>query len=114
MSNAASAEETASASEELSAQAVELNDMVNVLVGIVTGAVGTAGQGLRAPPARNGARPQTGKTPERKHMPVAKSGTRNQAKSDWSAVAVADGHKQAAPGKGRAAENRPAGIAVRL
>ncbi len=34
-SNAASAEESASASEELSAQAVELNDMVNVLVNIL-------------------------------------------------------------------------------
>ena len=35
--NAASAEESASASEELSAQARELGDMVNVLLGIVKG-----------------------------------------------------------------------------
>jgi methyl-accepting chemotaxis protein len=35
--NAANAEESASASEELSAQAAELKDMVSVLVAIVTG-----------------------------------------------------------------------------
>ena len=37
-SNAANAEESASASEELAAQAKELGDMVQVLVGIVKGA----------------------------------------------------------------------------
>ncbi len=43
-SNAANAEESASASEELAAQARELGDMVQVLVGIVKGAgAGTAG-----------------------------------------------------------------------
>jgi methyl-accepting chemotaxis protein len=101
-SNAASAEETASASEELSAQAVELNDMVNVLVGIVTGSAGTAGQGLRAPPVRNGARGQSRKTTEPRQKPVAKSGTQGKAKRDWSAVALADGPKHAASSKGRA------------
>ena len=40
-SNAANAEESASASEELSAQARELNDMVNALIGIVGGASAT-------------------------------------------------------------------------
>ena len=41
-SNAANAEESASASEELSAQARELKDMVQVLVGIVGGNAGNA------------------------------------------------------------------------
>jgi methyl-accepting chemotaxis protein len=49
-SNAANAEESASASEELSAQANELNDMVNVLIGIVAGSSESAGRtGRRAP-----------------------------------------------------------------
>ena len=43
-SNAANAEESASASEELSAQARELNDMVNTLVSIVEGSKATNGR----------------------------------------------------------------------
>lgn len=49
-SNAANAEESASASEELSAQARELNDMVNTLVGIVRGRA-EAAAALQKPPA---------------------------------------------------------------
>jgi len=44
-SNAANAEESASASEELSAQARELSDMVNVLVAVVEGASRNGRQG---------------------------------------------------------------------
>ncbi|MEO7424856.1 MAG: methyl-accepting chemotaxis protein [Fibrobacteria bacterium] len=65
-SNAANAEESASASEELSAQASELKDMVNVLFAIVTGSDQAPKAGHHAP---KGA------------MPRAK------AKSDWSPVA---------------------------
>ena len=57
-SNAANAEESASASEELSAQARELNDMVSVLVGIVDGGNGNGmakrGNGHRAVTAPSG------------------------------------------------------------
>ncbi len=56
-SNAANAEESASASEELSAQAKELNEMVNVLVRIVGGK--TAGGNGRATQARATERRQT-------------------------------------------------------
>jgi methyl-accepting chemotaxis protein len=47
-SNAANAEESASASEELAAQAKELGDMVQVLVGIVKGA-GAQNAGAQGP-----------------------------------------------------------------
>jgi len=52
-SNAANAEESASSSEELNAQARELQDMVAMLIGIVHGANGS-GQGAKALPAPNG------------------------------------------------------------
>ena len=45
--NAANAEESASASEELSAQAVEMNDFVNQLAGLVNGSDGSQPQGRR-------------------------------------------------------------------
>jgi methyl-accepting chemotaxis protein len=47
-SNAANAEESASASEELSAQAVEMNDMVEQLVKLVNGADATSASSQRA------------------------------------------------------------------
>jgi methyl-accepting chemotaxis protein len=104
--NAASAEETASASEELSAQANELNDMVNVLVGIVTGSAGTTGRNARSPSSGNQARGRIGKSPEYNPKPAARPATRGQAKSDWSAVAPANGRKRldkaAASANGRA------------
>ncbi|MBI5184553.1 MAG: chemotaxis protein [Nitrospinae bacterium] len=55
-SNAASAEESASASEELSAQAIELGEMVNVLIGIVGSADGK-GNGHKPLKAIKGAQP---------------------------------------------------------
>ncbi len=51
-SNAANSEEAASASEELSAQAKELEEMVQVLVGIVGGSSANAAQPPAAPAAR--------------------------------------------------------------
>jgi methyl-accepting chemotaxis protein len=51
-SNAANAEESASASEELSAQASELREVVNVLVGIVGGAGSTHEAGRSKPKPR--------------------------------------------------------------
>ncbi|MDQ3000946.1 MAG: methyl-accepting chemotaxis protein [Fibrobacterota bacterium] len=85
-SNAANAEETASASEELSAQANELNDMVNTLVGIVTGA---SEGSVRRPqqrqaPARKAAQAQNHQAAAPKY---AKSGSaKAHAKHDWSPV----------------------------
>jgi methyl-accepting chemotaxis protein len=57
--NAASSEETASASEELSAQASEVHQMVLDLLAVVNGAGANNGTALRTPPSRramNGAR----------------------------------------------------------
>ncbi len=51
-SNAANSEEAASASEELSAQAKELEEMVQVLVGIVGGSSANASKTQAAPAAR--------------------------------------------------------------
>jgi len=48
--NAANAEESASASEELSAQAREVNEMVNVLIHIVEGEQRRSGAGLATAP----------------------------------------------------------------
>jgi methyl-accepting chemotaxis protein len=48
--NAASSEEIASAGEELSAQAAELNNMVSVLVGLVTGKTNHDSSGYQAAP----------------------------------------------------------------
>jgi methyl-accepting chemotaxis protein len=63
-SNAANAEESASASEELSAQAVELKDMVEQLLVVVNGAGGAPAQApARAPfrtAAASPARPPSG------------------------------------------------------
>ena len=76
-SNAASAEESASASEELFAQAKELGDMVNVLVGIVNGA-GTASKHAHRPasPNRKAKRAQPGS---------GKSANPPQSREDWTA-----------------------------
>jgi methyl-accepting chemotaxis protein len=63
--NAANAEETASASEELSAQAEVMNDVVNQLVTIVGGATARAGHPKRAPMHNAGSRP-TG--PAKRHL----------------------------------------------
>ncbi|MDB5046988.1 MAG: methyl-accepting chemotaxis sensory transducer [Fibrobacteres bacterium] len=88
-SNAANAEESASASEELSAQANELNDMVNVLVGIVTGSTEGGARPARSP-AVSGKKPgraESHKAPEHKQKPAAKSSApKAQAKHDWAAV----------------------------
>jgi methyl-accepting chemotaxis protein len=88
--NAANAEESASASEELSAQARELNDMVNVLVGIVSGktdgahthrASGSAA--LKRPPAKASHAPV--KAPAAK---PAKATSKPHNGQDWKAVAA--------------------------
>ena len=86
-SNAANAEESASASEELSAQANELNDMVEVLVGIVTGSSNTAGRPMRQQPvaARKAHHTEPHNMPERKLAKFAPPKAR--AKQDWSTVA---------------------------
>jgi methyl-accepting chemotaxis protein len=82
-SNAASAEESASASEELSAQATELNDMVNILVAIVSGSnaktAKQAGNGnvrARNPASFAGQRPTA----------AASMAPRVQARQDWNAA----------------------------
>jgi methyl-accepting chemotaxis protein len=97
-SNAANAEESASASEELSAQANELNDMVNVLIGIVAGssdAAGRSGSRAKSPRAEApGARPAP--QPRAAKAPAPKA----QAKRDWSA-APAKGRSNSAPAAAR-------------
>ena len=55
-SNAANAEESASASEELSAQAMELNELVAALVGLVNGEGGHQAE-VRQPAGRKAVRP---------------------------------------------------------
>jgi methyl-accepting chemotaxis protein len=78
--NAASAEESASASEELFAQAKELGDMVEVLVVIVEG-------GTKASPAPAASRPkQAGSS---RKAPTAKASAGRKASPDWTGVAVA-------------------------
>ena len=85
-SNAASAEESASASEELFAQAKELGDMVVVLVGIVKGgstgsAPEQAHRSVKAPAARHDA-------PAKLRKPAPKASARHSASpvsgGDWS------------------------------
>jgi methyl-accepting chemotaxis protein len=114
--NAANAEESASASEELSAQANELNDMVNVLVGIVTGE-GNGGMNRGGNRSSNGGinraqRPKVAAETRRAPAPLARPAKptdprkgRPQAakpKSDWSP----------APAKGRGKPDRaPAAFA---
>ena len=83
-SNAANAEESASASEELSAQANELNDMVNTLVGIVTGSTdGNNRQTVhRQSSAKKPVRTAAHKAPEAK--PPKPGAAKAAAKHDWS------------------------------
>jgi methyl-accepting chemotaxis protein len=85
-SNAANAEESASASEELSAQANELNDMVNTLVGIVTGSTeGNNRQAVhRQSAARKPARAPVHKAAETKSPKPGAA--KASAKHDWSPV----------------------------
>jgi methyl-accepting chemotaxis protein len=81
-SNAANAEESASASEELAAQAKELGDMVQVLVGIVKGAGAQNAQGLAS--AAYASRPMP-----RAATPIAASQKGGKAASksrDWAPV----------------------------
>ncbi|MEO7426449.1 MAG: methyl-accepting chemotaxis protein, partial [Fibrobacteria bacterium] len=85
-SNAANAEESASASEELSAQASELKDMVNVLVGIVSGSTAGNGPAIAVPSARNAGSsrrlsPSKAGKPARPSVPVAR---KPHPKQDWT------------------------------
>jgi methyl-accepting chemotaxis protein len=90
-SNAANAEESASASEELAAQAKELGDMVEVLVGIVKGA-GARGTAAFSAAPRSAPRAPA---PAVRMAPAAKAAPRFQPK-DWSAV-PSNGKSQPAP-----------------
>ncbi len=82
-SNAANAEESASASEELSAQANELREMVGVLVGIVTGAKGGPGNPAQRPMASAG-KPRAGGAKPSKPAVAAKPVVASKAGRDWS------------------------------
>jgi methyl-accepting chemotaxis protein len=84
-SNAASAEESASAGEELYAQAKELGDMVVALVGIVKG--GGAGHGAQAAGLR---RPERAPVPRREtasanpRKPAPRNGSKPVSGGDWT------------------------------
>jgi methyl-accepting chemotaxis protein len=93
-SNAASAEESASASEELYAQAKELGDMVVVLVGIVKGGSAESApeethRSVRAPAPRHAAAAKPRKLP-------SKGGSKPVSGGDWTpqpmAQASRNGH----------------------
>jgi methyl-accepting chemotaxis protein len=112
-SNAANAEESASASEELFAQAKELGDMVSTLVGIVNGSSGSARADVRmgarnAAPAVHrpagrlpaAAAPRALSRPATHAKPVAASG--KAAGHDWSPE-TASQPKPANRGNGHAA-----------
>ncbi len=74
-STAANAEESAAASEELSAQAVELNEMVDQLVVLVNGANGQSHEAPRAKKAQARSAPARAATPRQavtKAFPAAK------------------------------------------
>ncbi|MBI5832499.1 MAG: hypothetical protein HZB16_09365, partial [Armatimonadetes bacterium] len=74
-SNAANAEESASSSEELNAQARELQDMVNMLIGIVHGADGqhSAAPALAAPRRSSAAGPSLGGQSKMKSIAAARA-----------------------------------------
>jgi methyl-accepting chemotaxis protein len=93
--NAANAEESASASEELSAQARELNDMVNVLVGIVSGRTAESGMRQQTLPASGSRKLQSSirKTVEANPAKAStihaiKCAPNSQAGQDWKSVAA--------------------------
>jgi methyl-accepting chemotaxis protein len=79
-SNAASAEESASASEELFAQAKELGDMVNVLVAIVKGGAAVKAHSTRSTPVSKPSRPGA-------RIGGASARSAN-AQRDWTAAAA--------------------------
>jgi methyl-accepting chemotaxis protein len=83
--NAANAEESASASEQLSAQANELKDMVITLVGIVTGSTESgAGSSFRSSGAsKTASAAQSRKSPTFKSTAKASS-SKGHSKHDWS------------------------------
>jgi methyl-accepting chemotaxis protein len=109
--NAANAEESASASEELAAQAKELGEMVQVLVGIVKGASGapgsaatvSAGSAYASPrPAARRASASSGKSALAASRGLAHGGKADKASAkaagaDWSAAVKthANGHGHA-------------------
>ncbi|MDB5104610.1 MAG: hypothetical protein JWP91_2299 [Fibrobacteres bacterium] len=97
-SNAANAEESASASEELAAQAKELGDMVQVLVGIVKGA-GAQGQVSMASVSPRQVPRSAAPVAVRKSAPHAKASSRGAQGKDWSPV----------PSNGRAAQGKQNG-----
>ena len=97
--NAASAEESASASEELFAQAKELGDMVAVLTGIVNGAGSPAAahEVYAAPVARPSSRPVSRKAQVRR--PAVHKAAATVPDRDWSpepAKASRNGHAKRA------------------
>ena len=87
--NAASAEESASASEELFAQSKELEDMVNVLVGIVRGGGEEPGHaaGPGASPSRDA----------RSHSPAAAKKGSKPVPGDWTPQPMATRIARSAP-----------------
>ncbi|MDB5051678.1 MAG: methyl-accepting chemotaxis sensory transducer [Fibrobacteres bacterium] len=84
-SNAANAEESASASEELAAQAKELGDMVQVLVGIVKGA-GARGEAISMASAgpKSVSRPTAPAVRKAPVSAASKPVSRNAHGKDWS------------------------------
>jgi methyl-accepting chemotaxis protein len=86
-SNAANAEESASASEELAAQAKELGEMVQILVGIVKGAGSQGAQTMASPAHRSVPRSASpvALRKEAAHSPKALS-PRGATGRDWSAA----------------------------
>ncbi|MBI5832341.1 MAG: methyl-accepting chemotaxis protein, partial [Armatimonadetes bacterium] len=90
-SNAANAEESASSSEELNAQARELQDMVNMLIGIVHGADGqhSTTPALAAPRRSSAAGPSLGNMSGMKSIAAPRKAAR--AGSSPSQVLPLDG-----------------------
>ena len=96
-SNAASAEESASASEELFAQAKELGDMVIVLVGIVKG--GGAASGPEQAHAARTTAPRREASAAKLRKPAPRIASKPVSGGDWSPQPMAqtarNGHGQA-------------------
>jgi methyl-accepting chemotaxis protein len=104
-SNAANAEESASASEELAAQAKELGEMVQVLVGIVKGSHGQMASYMAPASASSRPSPRAAQpiAAPRKASPSAGASSAGKPRGDWSASgkakpsrAQANGHAMAA------------------
>jgi methyl-accepting chemotaxis protein len=90
--NAANAEESASASEELFAQAKELSEMVSALVGIVKGG-GAAGSAAGLPGSHGGQRslgrqPAAPKAARKASASKARAGSGGSQGNDWSPEGV--------------------------